>query len=362
MAFALVDSDFPGVLHRCLVDAIWSLIRRTHPAQPPRLVVTGNSVMIHSLLDLPLEGLATSPYVLEYFGDEYHPLPTRDPGHPLQAYIPPLLAPFVGADISCGLCHLLMHYVSRDVFPFILADFGTNGEFVLALDPEHYLVTSVAMGPALEGVGLTRGKMAGPQVCTEFEIDPKGLRPVAGSVEKGVSGTGYLSLVSLLKRLGAVEISGGFTPPTHPFGRMLEKMFQEEARGTVLTWNHRPLLTGRDVEEILKLKASCNLALEILLEQGGLTRGAIRNVFLAGSLGVHLRPLDLVDLGFVPRIWEKKIRLIGNASLHGAWDLLTRKEAKEVIRGVGRHVRGVDLPGQRDFSGSYVPKMRFEYC
>jgi uncharacterized 2Fe-2S/4Fe-4S cluster protein (DUF4445 family) len=362
MAFALADSDFPGVLHRCLVDAVRSLIRRADPVHPPRLVLTGNSVMMYSLLDLSLGGLATSPYALDYFGDEHRTIPAHGPADPLSAYIPPLLAPFVGADVSCGLCHLLLHHVSREMFPFILADFGTNGEFVLGLAPERYLVTSVAMGPALEGVGLTRGKMAGPQVCTGFEIGPTGLRPVAGRVEKGVSGTGYLSLVSVLKRLGAVDVTGGFRPPTHPLGRVLKGMFQKGPRGTVLTWNHRSLLTGRDVEEILKLKASCNQALKTLLEEGGLTQGAIRNVFLAGSLGVHLRPLDLVDLGFVPRIWEKKIRLVGNTSLGGAWDLLTRNEAKEVIRGVGRHVRSVDLPGQRDFTGDYVSRMRFMYC
>jgi len=130
----------------------------------------------------------------------------------------------------------------------------------------------------------------------------------------------------------------------------------------VLNLNHRDLLTGRDVEEILKLKASCNHALETLLDQGGLKPGAIKKVFLAGSLGVHLRPVDLTDLGFVPRIWEKKISLVGNTSLRGAWDLLTHKDAREMIQRLASRVRCVDLPGQLDFSGSYVSKMRFEYC
>jgi uncharacterized 2Fe-2S/4Fe-4S cluster protein (DUF4445 family) len=363
MAFAQLGRDLKLVLHQSLIDPLYALIGSGDPAHPPRLVVTGNSVMVHFLLNLSLQGLATSPYHLDYFGDELAQIPARGVTRSLQAYIPPLLAPFVGADISCGLCHLLLHHVSKEMFPFILADFGTNGEFVLALDPERYLVTSVAMGPALEGVGLTRGKMAGPQVCTGFEMGPKGILPVSGRVENGVSGTGYLSLLSILKRLGALDVSGRFRPgAAHPPGRALTGMFQEGPLGTVLTLNDRHLLTGRDVEEVLKLKASCNHALTTLLDQGGLKQGAIQKVFLAGSLGVHLRSIDLTDLGFVPRLWEKKISLVGNTSLQGAWDLLTRSDARELAKRLPRRVRCVDLPGQRDFADSYVSKMRFEYC
>ena len=362
MAFAQIDPAFAHALHRSLVDVIHALTASSQDVSSLRLVVTGNSVMIHSFLGLPMQGLATSPYVLDYLGNTTEAIPASDSEAEVQAYIPPLFAPFVGADIACGLCHLILHHVDPDTFPFLLADFGTNGEFVLALAPDRYLVTSVAMGPALEGVGLTRGTMAGPRVCTGFTMGPDGVVPISGQVVNGVSGTGYLSLVSLLKRLGVLDVSGRFVRSSHPMARTLEGLFVNGPSGTVFTMNKRPVLTGRDVEEILKLKASCNYAIEALLDQGGVSQGELRRVFVAGSLGTHVRPLELVDLGFVPRVWEKKIVMVGNTALGGAWDLLTTSHARETIEGLSTHVRNVDLPGQQDFTARYVSRMRFEYC
>ncbi len=359
MAFAQVDPTFASSLQQCLLDV---LLDMTGNSSSLSLVVTGNSVMMYSLLGRSFQGLAASPYMLEYQGNATEMLGAGKSGAGLKAYIPPLLAPFVGADIACGLCHLLLHDIDDDSFPSILADFGTNGEFVLALSRERYLITSVAMGPALEGVGLTRGTMAGARVCTGFTMSPKGLTPFPGDADRGVSGTGYLSLIAALKRIGVLDVAGQFTSSSHPMARSLEGCFETCTTGKMLKMNEKPLLTGQDVEEILKLKASCNHALETLFEQGGITPGGVKRVFIAGSLGTHLRPLDLVELGFVPRLWEKKMVMMGNTALAGAWDLLTHKSAHSIISGLEGHVKSVDLPGQQDFTTGYVSRMRFAYC
>ncbi|PIE69344.1 MAG: hypothetical protein CSA21_02730 [Deltaproteobacteria bacterium] len=361
MAYAQVDTTFAAALHHSLMEVLAALLQGPSSSHIPSLVVTGNSVMMYTLLGLSLEGLATAPYRLEYQGNTIEKMTVGEVQTGLQAYIPPLLAPFVGADIACGLCHLLLHHSHEDLFPFILADFGTNGEFVLALAPDRYLVTSVAMGPALEGVGLTRGRMAGPGVCTGFTLGPQGLAPLSGQVKYGVSGTGYLSLVSMLKRVGALDVSGRFSSLSHPLARMLKGLFDEGPSGRVLVMDKRPVLTGRDVEEILKVKASCNHALEALLEQGEIKQGAIKRVFIAGSLGTHLRPLDLVELGCVPRPWEKKMVMVGNTALGGAWDFLTHKEAHKVMSRLAGYVKSVDLPGQQNFTADYVSRMQFAY-
>ena len=60
------------------------------------------------------------------------------------ARIPPLLAPFVGADISAGMAAIAFG-PDPPRYPYLLADLGTNGEFALALSPEEYLLASVPM-------------------------------------------------------------------------------------------------------------------------------------------------------------------------------------------------------------------------
>jgi uncharacterized 2Fe-2S/4Fe-4S cluster protein (DUF4445 family) len=363
MAFAQLGRDMADRLHQCLAQHIAKLVGPLDPASPPALVVTGNSVMIYSLLGHSFQGLATAPYALTYAGGGLARLATSSSSPPLEMYIPPLLAPFVGADISCGLAHLLGHYPSRELFPFVLADFGTNGEFVLALDPDTYWVTSVAMGPALEGIGLTRGKMASSLVCTAFTLTRDGLWPGSGSIEHGISGTGYLSLVSLLRRVGLLDETGLFVRSHHPVGRRIQSLVSHDsASGHALVMQGKTILTGRDVEEILKLKASCNVAIESLLGHGRIRAGAIKKVFVSGALGGNLRPLELVDLGFFPVSWEKKISLAGNTALKGAWDMVVDKEARARVQGLQGHVHCIDLPGQADFTRQYVAKMRFGYC
>ncbi|WP_462323402.1 ASKHA domain-containing protein [Desulfoplanes sp.] len=342
-------------LHDSLVDFLANLIGEDEHPQRHNVVVTGNSAMIYFLLDLSCENLARAPYFLSYKGGTCGQPCPRLP----EIYIPPLLSPFIGADIAAGLFHLLSQDDGETRFPFILADFGTNGEFILALGPDDFLAASVAMGPALEGVGLTRGSMAGGRVCTRFTISPAGLVPQGGNLAHGISGTGYLSLVAALRRLGVLDRSGGFSTPSQPLAKTIADAIREDPQGRVLTIEGRDVLSGRDIEEILKLKASCEYALDALVDHADLAWRDIKQVFLAGSLGIHLLPSDLVELGFVPRQLEGKIRLAGNTALEGAWDILQDREARDTLRHMGDHLTTIDLPGDVHFSENYVARMHF---
>lgn len=61
--------------------------------------ISGNSAMTYILLGKDPDDLATAPYTLSYTGGNEEKLNSNLP----PAYISPLLAPFVGADISAGL-------------------------------------------------------------------------------------------------------------------------------------------------------------------------------------------------------------------------------------------------------------------
>ena len=92
------------------------------------------------------------------------------PGLP-PIYIPPLPAPFVGGDVSAGLAALLEADIPR---PFVLADLGTNGELALVTEAGDLWLTSVPLGPALEGIGTECGQLGGPGVVTGFMLTPMG--------------------------------------------------------------------------------------------------------------------------------------------------------------------------------------------
>ena len=195
LAFAL-EPDGGRYLRRLVLDV---LAERAALAGAPlgACCVAGNTAMVAILCDKPLDGLAHAPYRLDWRAGEPVDL---DAGLP-PVYIPPLLGPFVGADISAGLTAMLRR---QPRYPFLLADFGTNAEMVLGLAPDRFLATSAPLGPALEGVGLSQGALAGPGVVISFELTPGGLAPVLFDAPgwsggpRGIAGPGYLALAARL--------------------------------------------------------------------------------------------------------------------------------------------------------------------
>ncbi|EGY26235.1 ferredoxin [Desulfovibrio sp. A2] len=346
------------------------------------LCVAGNTAMTAILLGRGVSGLATAPYRLDYAGGTAETLPEP----PLLAavpdvWIPPQPAPFVGGDVAAGMAALLYGGLaaapgdsaplaplaaSPPRFPFLLADLGTNGEFVLATGPESALVTSVALGPALEGIGLSCGGVAQPGAVAAFTLGPTGLAPTVLPHDDGtpaapthLCGTGYISLLKVLLRAGLLDEDGRFVMEPHsPLARRLAAslvMVRGERRLPLPGGLH---LSAGDVEEVLKVKAAFSLAYERLLAEAGMPGTALDAVYLAGALGEHARPEDLETLGFLPAGVASRARAIGNASLRGAELLLLHPELRGRIVAWRAGCRVVDLTAATGFAHAFVRHMR----
>ena len=331
------------------------------PARPEAMAVAGNSAMTLLLLGLPVDGLAAAPYRLDYAGGEVVHL---DPDLP-PAYLPPLLAPFVGGDVSAGLAALILGD-DPPKFPFMLADLGTNGEFALALSESEYILTSVPMGPALEGVGLSQGKLAEPGAVISFDPSPTGLvpshleRPPFGGERPGISGTGYLSLLNTLFSGGLMDESGLFTKPPTPLAARLGRPVSYQGE-PALQVTARLVLPASDVEETLKVKAAFNLAFSELLDAGGLKASDLTGLHLAGAMGEHVAVRDLEGLGFIPPGLGVRTFSEGNTSLAGAALLVRDQEARDWASGLSAACRVLDLTGSSSFNARFVQRMTFTH-
>jgi len=339
-----------------------------HGAKVTRLCVAGNSAMTYLLLGLPLDGLSRAPYRLDDAGGD-----DRDiaPGLP-QTRIPPLLSPFVGADLSAGLAALTfaarMGEAGPPQYPFLLADLGTNGEFVLALSPTEHLLASVPMGPALEGVGLRHGRTAAPGAVRAFALTPAGLKPEyierppltaqdGKTEDPGITGVGYLSLVAALRRAGVLDDSGRFVVPATPLGKRIASGLGLVQGEPVLDLGSGLALPATDVEELVKVKAAFNLALSRLLAESGLAAGALTAVYLAGAMGEHVDARDLATLGFLPEVLAARLVRAGNTSLEGAGLLLHSAEAWTWVRALPASCRALDLASDPRFGALFVERM-----
>lgn len=359
-----------GLLARLATDLVREILAGL-PGPVSRLALAANPAMTCLALGLDASGLMTAPYRLDFRGGTEASLAPDLP----PVLVPPLWGPFLGGDVSAGLASVLASPEAPG-YPFAYADLGTNGEFVLALAPDVFLAASAPMGPALEGVGPRHGRLAGPGVAVGYDLTPLGLTPLyydggpdggpagpdnATVRPAGISGGGYVSLLAALRRVGALDASGGFadraggggiTPLT---ARILSGLTR--GREPVLALPDGLALHASDVEDALKVKAAFNLALSRLLAAAGIAPGQLTALILAGALGRYMAPEDLETLGFLPPGLAARTRAVGNASLDGACLLLADPAAAGAAARLGRRTRMLDLTGGADFLEDFVKRM-----
>ncbi|WP_027191631.1 ASKHA domain-containing protein [Fundidesulfovibrio putealis] len=353
--------DGAARLRQAAAQAVFTIIKDVG-CIPESICLAGNTCMTSLALGLDVSGLSAAPYRVDWPGDA---VATLDEALP-QVYIPPLPAPFVGGDISAGLAALEFSD-RKPTPPYLLADLGTNGEFALALPDGRFLLASVPMGPALEGVGMRRGMLAGPGAAVAFGLSPRGLEPVlyaagaSGASVKGISGTGYVSLLARLITLGVVSPSGRFERgAASPLAaRVLAGLGDEDGEPCLDVGGSA--LFASDVEALLKVKAAFGAAVKILLAEAGLAFSDLHAVLLAGSLGEHVSSPDLEVLGFLPPGGAGTVRAVGNSSLDGACLAAGRKDVRRWLGGLAARTQLVDVVAVPDFQTMYLDSMRFSH-
>jgi uncharacterized 2Fe-2S/4Fe-4S cluster protein (DUF4445 family) len=241
----------------------------------------------------------------------------------------------------------------------------------------------VALGPALEGIGLSCGTEARPGAVTGFFLTAQGAQPVffqenSTSPAVGITGTGYLSLLHVLRRAGALADDGRLTLSRSPVLRRAgekaalsfsspppkESPFalpEEEKRMPVALLGNGLFLSAGDVEEILKVKAAFSLGLRRLLAEAGLAFTGLAHIYVAGALGRFVDKDALETLGFFPPGARTRLTAVGNASLDGAALLLARPEAREALLSWAGSVQALDLASDPVFLREFTAHMRFAW-
>jgi uncharacterized 2Fe-2S/4Fe-4S cluster protein (DUF4445 family)/ferredoxin len=348
------------VLARDVREAVASLVDDA-PGVVRRVCLAGNPAMTYLLLGEDVRSLAAAPYGLGYAGGGWRTVT----GLP-DIYVPPQLGPFVGGDASAGLA-AIVHGPETPRHPFLLADLGTNGEFLLALAEDRYLAASAPMGPALEGSGLRFGAKAAPGVIGRFELGRTGLatRTIGpwdpNEPPVGICGAAYLSLLAVLLQHGVVDATGRFGPGRGPIGERIAAGLHEKHGERRLALPHGYHLTGRDLEELVKVKAAFATAVTGVCARAGLRVGSLAGVHLAGAMGQFVEPGWLERLGFLPPGLAGRCALEGNTSLAGAALLLTREEVRTWLEGVADRTEVVDLAGSDDYQSRFLNAMSLTY-
>ena len=237
---------------------------------PVRIALAGNTTMQHLLLGYSVEGMAKAPFIPYSVKEENVSFSELLSGTSVFGQFPdmvkntkvfvfPGLSAFVGGDAEAGAYGLSFPGIDRGTQRedgiYLLADLGTNGELLLSAHGKIY-ATAAAMGSAFEG-----GRFA--YASDLFASDETGL-------------------------LCEPHFTEGFF-----------------------------VLDQEDIRTFQLAKGAIRAGIELLCKRAGILLKQVDTVFLAGGAGRYCRADDLLQTGILPRVFEGKIKIVGNSCIGG---------------------------------------------
>lgn len=301
------------------------------PVEPEKRIVTGNTTMLSLLTGTDTLPLSRAPFEAKRLFDEV----IKVNGH--DWYFPPCMSAFVGADITCSV---LASGMCRKNETALLCDIGTNGEIALWKNGTLY-VTSTAAGPAFEGAGISCGCGSIPGAIDRVDIidgtvsaHTLGERPAVG-----VCGSGLMDAIAAFLDLEIIDETGAADD-------------EMELRDGIC-------LQPRDVRAVQLAKSAIASGMETLLNSAGTARQEVRTLYIAGGFGSHLRLESARRIGLIPEGMTENVKILGNASLHGA-AMMEFGEAREEGKRIASLSRHINLGGNPMFNNLYMENMLFE--
>ena len=296
------------------------------------LVITSNTTMLYLLTGRDPSALSRAPFQADCLFDTECRLLGRN------AYLPPCLHAFVGADTACALLASGM-MESRETA--LLCDIGTNGE--IALWHEGRLsVASTAAGPAFEGAGVSCGCGSIPGAIDRVDVERGALRihTIGGAPAVGLCGSGLVDAVAALLATGAIDETGAMEDDCCPL-----------ADGVALT--------QQDIRAVQLAKAAMAAGVAALLHSAGCREQDVSAVHVAGGFGSHLNIGSAAAIGLISPGLAPRVRVIGNAALDGAAMLLMDASLRQKLRTLAAQAKHVRLDGNPFFRDRYVEEMLF---
>ena len=295
-------------------------------------LVVGCAVYLGDYYKADTAAIAAAPFASEtLFGETTHLLGR-------EAYLPPCINAFVGADTVCAL--LASGMCEKDETA-LLCDVGTNGEIALWKDGKLY-VTSAAAGPAFEGGEISRGCGYIPGAVDRVWVANGKIfaHTVEDKPAVGICGSGLLDAVACFLEIEEIDetgaMDGEFLPLAGDVG-----------------------LTQQDIRALQLAKAAIRAGIECLLSRAGVTAEEVATVYLAGGFGTHLSPESAAAIGMLPRCLKSKTVPLGNAALQGACMLASTPALREKCRSLAANAIHVSLGGREDFNKAFLNYISF---
>jgi uncharacterized 2Fe-2S/4Fe-4S cluster protein (DUF4445 family) len=365
ISYCLDNPDGMAQMNQVLLNNINTMVEelvREAEITPDDLyefAVVGNPVMLHFLLGINPSGLATAPYS-GVFIDEMN-FRAKDLGlsasEDARVYILPQAGGFIGADIIGGLLTL----TSRNSGTYLFIDIGTNGEVVLGKQGQFW-ATSAAAGPAFEGGGISSGARAGASVIDRVDLDSDGklhYHIPGGKVARGICGSAIIDLMACMHKLGYIDEKGIITATaidelnTRDSERGREIVLRDSETGNPLVLNQE------DIRQLQLAKAALRTAIDIVMEEAGVSYQQLEHIYMAGAFGSYINPENAMYIKMIPPVEREKIINIGNVAAQGAMLTLLATDKRREARMLQSKIKCLELAHYPDFQEQFINNLNF---
>jgi len=335
------------------------------------IVVAGNTTMLHLFLGICPLSLGEYPFIPVFIKSLSIPskkinLSTHSEA---EVYIFPAIGGFVGGDVTAGL--LSLDNLQRES-SFLFIDLGTNGEIVISNNGKLW-ATSTAVGPAFEGGRIQCGMRAslGAIEKVSYRNGDIDIKVIGDKEPLGICGSGLIDLLSVLLRLGVIDITGRMLLP-----KDIQKNIHEKIKNRLETYNNdvifkvfegtqkKVFLSARDVRQLQLSCSAIKCGIKLLAEKAGVHFNELQKIYIAGTFGFYLDKANLKTIGIIPEeVEEEKICFIGNSSLAGAKCALLDKDLRVKVEKMSEKIKHIDLstiPGfEEEFAMStFFPEVK----
>ena len=199
---------------------------------------------------------------------------------------------------------------------------------------------------------------------------------IGGTEPRWLCGSGLVSVVALMRRLGHLDDDGLLTESgpleDHFFDdqgvrsvRLSEvgshaETTSESATGVPSVSTEAPYavtVTQLDIRAFQLAKAAVRSAIEAVSRDIDVESPC--DVIIAGGFGAALSLDDLMALGVLPTEYAGRTRIVGNTSLLGAMMIAVDPSLEDQLSGIEARVEHMELALETGFAGRYLSGLGF---
>ena len=223
---------------------------------------------------------------------------------------------------------------------------------------DRILCCATAAGPALEGVGISRGMAACTGAVAHVSSAGKdiALEVIGGETATGFCGSGIIDAVALLLDLGAIDETGRIETgqflgaiQTNTIGDQNEITFLKSGLG----------ITQKDIRAVQLAKSALYAGILTICHRGGIKPEEIQSLYLAGGLGVGIFPNRAERIGLLPAGLSGRAIASGNTAGIGAGEILLNPSSVKQIDEIVQKAEVIDLGTDAYFSEHFMMGMMF---